>query len=98
MPKKKTFQECLLMGYVCGSNNIHSLKGKCKRFIRRNDGVTAVEYAIVVAGVAAIVIFIFGTSGPVRSMLNNTFTDLGTKVTSLINGTGGGGGGGGGTP
>ncbi|EBR4170945.1 Flp family type IVb pilin [Salmonella enterica] len=79
----------MLKGYVTGRNIAESI---CKKYLRTNDGVTAVEYAIVVAGIAAIVLFIFGDTGPVKSMLNDTFTNLETKVSSALNGGGGGGG------
>ena len=86
----------MLKGYVTGRIIAESICNKCKKYLRTNDGVTAVEYAIVVAGIAAIVLFIFGDTGPVKSMLNDTFTNLETKVSSALNG--GSGGSGGGTP
>lgn len=60
---------------------------KIKNFLKKEDGVTAVEYAIVVAGVAAVVLFIFGSTGPVREMLNGTFTALKAKLDATIGGT-----------
>lgn len=89
-------ENLMLKGYVTGRIIAESICNKCKKYLRTNDGVTAVEYAIVVAGIAAIVLFIFGDTGPVKSMLNDTFTNLETKVSSALNG--GSGGGGGGTP
>ncbi|MEG0204115.1 UNVERIFIED_ORG: pilus assembly protein Flp/PilA [Citrobacter freundii] len=75
----------LLKAY-CGAEVY--IKNSVKDFFKKEEGVTAVEYAIVVAGVAAVVLFIFGSSGPVREMLNTTFTTLETKITSMINGGG----------
>lgn len=75
----------LLKAY-CGAEVY--IKNSLKDFFKKEEGVTAVEYAIVVAGVAAVVLFIFGSSGPVREMLNTTFTTLQTKITSMINGGG----------
>lgn len=89
-------ENLMLKGYVTGRIIAESICNKCKKYLRTNDGVTAVEYAIVVAGIAAIVLFIFGDTGPVKSMLNDTFTNLETKVSSALNG--GSGGSGGGTP
>lgn len=60
---------------------------KIKNFLKKEDGVTAVEYAIVVAGVAAVVLIIFSSTGPVQQMLNGTFTTLKTKLEATI-GTG----------
>ncbi|UBI16364.1 Flp family type IVb pilin [Citrobacter europaeus] len=84
-------ENLMLKGYVTGRIIAESICNKCKKYLRTNDGVTAVEYAIVVAGIAAIVLFIFGDTGPVKSMLNDTFTNLETKVSSALNGGSGGG-------
>lgn len=73
---------CYTQTYV--TNNV-------KNFFKKEEGVTAVEYAIVVAGVAAVVLFIFGTTGPVQVMLKDTFEALGTKLKGLI-GSGASGG------
>ncbi|MBT9428981.1 Flp family type IVb pilin [Candidatus Symbiopectobacterium endolongispinus] len=52
----------------------------------KNDqcGVTAVEYAIVAAGIAAVVTVIFGENGPVREMLSGIFTKIKTTVESSV--------------
>ena len=57
------------------------------KFIKNERGVTAIEYAIVAAGVSAVVLVIFkGESGsPVYDMLSNVFSSLQTKLTGLIN-------------
>ncbi|ECD4422019.1 Flp family type IVb pilin [Salmonella enterica subsp. enterica] len=89
-------ENLMLKGYVAVKINAWSLSNKCKKYLLKNNGVTAVEYAIVVAGIAAIVLFIFGDKGPVKSMLNDTFTNLETKVSNALNS--GGSGGGSGTP
>lgn len=54
------------------------------KFIKNEQGVTAIEYAIVAAGVAAVVLVIFGAGGPVENMLKNVFTKLQTKMATLI--------------
>jgi len=61
-----------------------TMKEKVGQFIRDDEGVTAIEYAVVVAGVAAVVMFIFGNNGPVKEMLNSTFEDLTSKMTANI--------------
>ncbi|HCW0182038.1 Flp family type IVb pilin [Citrobacter freundii] len=71
----------LLKAY-CGAEVY--IKNSVKDFFKKEEGVTAVEYAIVVAGVAAVVLFIFGSSGPVQNMLENTFTTLEAKIKTLI--------------
>ncbi|HID7510778.1 TPA: Flp family type IVb pilin [Enterobacter hormaechei] len=54
------------------------------RFKHDEKGVTAVEYAIVAAGVAAICTVIFGSSGPVKGMLNDIFVKISTTVQAMI--------------
>ncbi|EGI5703767.1 Flp family type IVb pilin [Salmonella enterica] len=49
-------------------------------FKRDEKGVTAVEYAIVIAGVAAVVAVIFGENGAVQTMLTEIFGDIKDKV------------------
>lgn len=67
------------------------IKNGVRDFLKKEEGVTAVEYAIVVAGVAAVVMYVFGTDGPVQSMLSNTFTTLETQVKGIVGGGTGGG-------
>jgi pilus assembly protein Flp/PilA len=60
-----------------------NLVSKVKNFFKREDGVTAIEYAVVVAGVAVVVIAVFGSNGPVKEALDNVFKQLQTKLDSL---------------
>ncbi|NUE96385.1 Flp family type IVb pilin [Gilliamella sp. ESL0232] len=55
------------------------------KFVKNEKGVTAIEYAIVAAGVATVVFVVFKGDGPVASMLSNVFSTLKTKVISTIN-------------
>ena len=55
------------------------------KFIKNERGVTAIEYAIVAAGVSAVVLFIFAKdTGPVSKMLEGIFSALKTKLTGII--------------
>lgn len=56
----------------------------CRNFKRDEKGVTAVEYAIVIAGIAGVVTLIFGADGPVRNMLNDIFKKISESVTNKI--------------
>ncbi|WP_198228785.1 MULTISPECIES: Flp family type IVb pilin [unclassified Gilliamella] len=60
-------------------------KNFANKFIKNERGVTAIEYAIVAAGVSAVILVIFnGTGGPVHDMLNNVFNTLRFKLISII--------------
>lgn len=92
---KKVLKNMIISSYVTYKINSEVLRKKALDFSRSEKGVTAVEYAIVVAGVAAIVLAVFGTDGPVNEMLKSTFTTLKTRVSTLMGGSSGGGSGGG---
>lgn len=62
-----------------------NLVSKVKNFFNREDGVTAIEYAVVVAGVAAIVIVVFGQNGPINAALKGVFSKLQTQLDNLWN-------------
>ncbi|WP_196907573.1 Flp family type IVb pilin [Candidatus Symbiopectobacterium sp. 'North America'] len=65
------------MSYVYFTEAMHNFKNDQR-------GVTAVEYAIVAAGVAAVVSVVFGESGPVRAMLSGIFTKIKTTVENSV--------------
>lgn len=54
------------------------------KFIKNEQGVTAIEYAIVAAGVAAVVMIIFANNGVVAQTLTNVFGALSNKLTNVI--------------
>lgn len=56
---------------------------KIEEFKNSEKGVTAVEYAIVVAGVAAAAAVIFGKDGTVPKLLTAIFTKLDTTVNAF---------------
>ena len=61
---------------------VRSFAGK---FIKNERGVTAIEYAIVAAGLSAVLLIIFGKdNGPVRNMLAFLFIALDDKLMSVI--------------
>ena len=62
------------------------LRSFANKFIKNERGVTAIEYAIVAAGVSAVLLVIFGNSegSPVYDMLNGVFTSLKTRLTGII--------------
>ena len=65
---------------------VHSqFKNFANKFIKNERGVTAIEYAIVAAGVSAVILVIFnGTSGPVHDMLTDVFNSLQSKLNGII--------------
>ena len=85
--------------YVKATEAIHSFGARVGKFVKSEKGVTAVEYAIVVGGVAAVVAIIFGKEddSPVKAMLTNIFKTVQDSVTGSINNTTNGGGGSGGS-
>ena len=72
-----------LAAYTCVAGCIYDFKNNEK-------GVTAVEYAIVIAGVAAVVAVVFGSGGTVENMLTGIFDNIKTKVDTSMQLGGGG--------
>ena len=55
------------------------------KFIKNERGVTAIEYAIVAAGVSAVLLVIFNKdNGPVKNMLHGVFTTLQSKLSTIM--------------
>ncbi|WP_218059462.1 Flp family type IVb pilin [Gilliamella sp. App4-10] len=59
------------------------------KFAKTEEGVTAIEYAIVAAGVAVVVMAVFASGGPVETMLKTIFESLKNKVGAIVGGIGG---------
>ncbi|WP_392552787.1 Flp family type IVb pilin [Orbus wheelerorum] len=62
----------------------NSIRKFVQKFVKNEAGVTAIEYAIVAAGVAAVVMVIFSNTGVVAQTLTNVFNSLSTKLTAVI--------------
>ncbi|MBL0406546.1 Flp family type IVb pilin [Microvirga aerilata] len=56
------------------------MKSLLSRFIKNESGATAIEYGLIAAGLAVIVILVFGKDGVVQEALNAAFA----KVTTAI--------------
>jgi pilus assembly protein Flp/PilA len=55
-----------------------------RNFLSEEDGVTAIEYGILAAVVAAALISIFGgTNGPLQQIWNSIITQITTAVGKL---------------
>ena len=67
--------------------NLYVLVAVKLEALRRDErAVTAVEYAIVLAGVAAIVAVVFAPeTGPVAKLLTSIFEGVTTKVDGILN-------------
>ena len=68
----------------------YSAKNSVQNFIKRQDGVTAIEYAIVAAGVAAVVVFVFSDDGTFKAALEGIFNRLSNQLNGLLGGSSGG--------
>ena len=55
------------------------MKAIIKRFLKENDGVTAIEYGLI-AGLVAVAIIVGATS--LGTSLNSVFTNIGSCLTS----------------
>ena len=62
-----------------------------KKLVSDERGVTAVEYAVVAAGVVAVVSVIFAKDGIVEQTIEGVFTNMQATIDSLMTGGTGGG-------
>lgn len=58
---------------------MQNLTTMLKQFIRDEDGVTAIEYGLIAALIAVVII---GAVAIVGTQLNSTFTKIGSSLTS----------------
>lgn len=72
--------ELLIKAYVKGLNGAE----RVHNYFKDERGVTAVENAIVLAGVAAVVAVIFGRGGTVENLLKSIFSTVSEQVMSSI--------------
>jgi len=54
---------------------------KLKSFVKDESGVTAIEYGILAAAMAAAIGYIFASDGAFISALRNKFTDIASDIT-----------------
>lgn len=66
---------------------VNPLRNLVQKFVKNEAGVTAIEYAIVAAGIAAVVMVIFSDNGVVSQTLTNVFKSLSETLTNAV-GTG----------
>lgn len=72
--------DLVLKAYVKTTMGVEKVRG----FLKSEQGVTAVEYAIVLAGVAAVVAVIFGKNGTVQNLLESIFSSVSAQVQKSI--------------
>lgn len=58
------------------------MKAAIVRFLRDEEGATAIEYGIIAGLMALVLVAIFGNSGVVRETLNTIFTNVQTVATT----------------
>ncbi|OCG57650.1 hypothetical protein A9G41_10525 [Gilliamella sp. Nev5-1] len=69
---------------VCLSGLSTQIRAFLNKSIKNKQGVIAIEYAVVAAGLAAIIAIIFSTNGPVSSTLYYIFTQVSAKIATVI--------------
>lgn len=86
--------DLIIKSYIKLSQTRAQTRALLKKIVTSEKGVTAIEYAVVVAGVAAVVMVVFGSNGKVSELLKNVFDNLDTRLDNLLgSGTGGTGSG-----
>jgi pilus assembly protein Flp/PilA len=50
------------------------------KFLRDEEGATAIEYGIIAGLMAVALVGIFGTGGAIPDLLESIFTKIGTRI------------------
>ena len=56
------------------------MKSLISHFFKDESGATAIEYGLIAAGLAVVVIAVFGDGGKVNTVLNGLFDKVSTAV------------------
>ncbi|TWI63044.1 pilus assembly protein Flp/PilA [Pseudoduganella lurida] len=62
---------------------MQSLIVAAREFARDEEGITAIEYGLIAAVIAGVIIGAFGGLG---NIISGAFTTIGTKITNALNG------------
>lgn len=66
------------------------MKAQIQKFLKEEDGITALEYGILAAIVAVVLIAVIGTTED--GLLGSTFTTIFQQLKDTVTGLGGGSG------
>jgi pilus assembly protein Flp/PilA len=69
------------------------VKSIITKFLRNTSGATAIEYGLIAAGLAVVMVAVFGQNGTVDALMTTLFSVVADNVGSAAGGTGGGTGG-----
>lgn len=64
------------------------MKSLISRLIKNESGATAIEYGMIAAGMAVIVIAVFASNGPVYTMLSSMFEAVSSTVNTAATNAG----------
>ncbi|MBD2746517.1 Flp family type IVb pilin [Microvirga sp. BT688] len=64
------------------------MKSLISRFVKDESGATAIEYGLIAAGLAVVVVGIFGDGKTVDIMLTNMFGEVSKQVTAATGASG----------
>lgn len=56
------------------------MKSLITRFAKDESGATAIEYGLIAAGIAVVVIAVFKSDGPVATLINDLFGKVSTAA------------------
>lgn len=59
------------------------MKSLITRFVKDESGATAIEYGLIAAGLAVVIVTLFSGTGGITGTINGLFTKIGTEVAKL---------------
>lgn len=76
----------IMYGVVYSQNLVGQTVGKIKNKLSKEDGVTAIEYAVIAVAISAMLLTVFGASGDKSFIkaITDKFTDLSNNIKGTI--------------
>lgn len=75
----------IMYGVVYSQNMVGQTVGKMKDKLSKEDGVTAIEYAVIAVAISAMLLTVFGSKdGSFIKAITDKFADLNTNIKGTV--------------
>ncbi|QKJ88452.1 Flp family type IVb pilin [Paramixta manurensis] len=76
----------ILLTSVKLTNNMVTLRNKAAEFVKRQDGVTAIEYAVIAVAISGMLMVVFGSEdGSFIKSITDKFSVLTDNINNTVN-------------
>ncbi len=64
---------------------VSTVRNETTRFVKKQDGVTAIEYAVIAVAISTMLLAVFGSGdGSFISAITDKFSDLSTNIKGTV--------------